>query len=369
MFPRAGVIAFAASMAVAQHWEPQTSGTTASFRGLCAVNKNVVWASGTGGTYVATRDGGAHWKAAVVPGAESLDFRDVQVFDNGRTAYLLSIGPGDKSRIYKTTDAGDHWEVQLKNPDADGFFDEMAFWSPVHGALVGDPVGKQFVLMTTTNAGATWTRRTLPPALEGEGAFAASGTGIVVRGKNDVWFGTGGKGGARVFHSTDGGANWTITPTPIRNDAASAGIFSVAFSDTRHAMVAGGDYAKPAEAIGNIALTSDGGATWSAPTGNRPAGFRSAVAYVPALKAWIATGTSGSDISSDGGQNWRQFDTGDYNAISFLPSGEGWAAGPHGRIARYSSRRASIGSTRAARTAGTTHAATATVNKTTALKP
>jgi len=334
LLTRAGLILLAAGLAAAQHWEPQNSGTTASFRGLCAVNKNVVWASGTAGTYLTTNDGGVHWKAATVPGAEKLDFRDVQAFD-ARTAYLLSIGPGDSSRIYKTSDAGAHWTLQLKNPDATGFFDEMAFWSPAHGVLVGDPVGGQFVLMTTTNSGATWTPQTLPSALEGEGAFAASGTGITVRGKSDIWFGTGGKGGARVFHSRDGGANWTVSPTPIRNDSASAGIFSIAFSDAQHGIAVGGDYGKPKEAIGNIALTFDGGETWVEPKGTRPSGFRSAVAYIASLKAWIATGTSGSDISTDGGQNWKQFDAGDYNAISFLPSAEGWAAGPHGRLARW----------------------------------
>ena len=160
-------------------------------------------------------------------------------------------------------------------------------------------------------------------------------TGIVVLGKQEVWIGSGGKGAARVFHSRDGGRTWSVAATPIRNDSASAGIFSIAFADTQHGIAAGGDYQKPSDSTGNVAVTSDGGATWTRPPGNPPAGFRSAVAYVADGNFWIATGTSGSDISFDGGESWRQFDQGNYNAISFVSSEAGWAAGPKGRIARF----------------------------------
>src|ERR1051326_330110 len=47
-----------AALAYAQSWIPQTSNSTASLRGVSAVDRNVVWASGTGGTYLHTTDGG-----------------------------------------------------------------------------------------------------------------------------------------------------------------------------------------------------------------------------------------------------------------------------------------------------------------------
>src|SRR5690349_994878 len=74
----------------------QKSGTTELLIAVSPVNSRVVWASGTGGTFVVTTDGGQHWKAGVVPGAESLQFRDVQGV-SAKVAYLLSIGdnPGD----------------------------------------------------------------------------------------------------------------------------------------------------------------------------------------------------------------------------------------------------------------------------------
>ena len=303
-------------------------------RGVWAATDKVVWASGTRGTYLKTTDGGATWHAATVPGAEALDFRDVHALDD-RTAWLMSIGTGESSRIYRTTDGGAHWDLQFTNPDAKGFFDDIAFWDAKRGIVAGDAVEGHVVVFTTDDGGAHWDRRQTPPAVPNEGAFAASGTSLIARGDRDAWIVTGGTGAARAFHSTDSGRTWTVTTTPIRNDSASAGIFSIAFSDTLHGVIVGGDYNQAAATERNIAITADGGKTWAAPAGTPPAGFRSAVACLPDRKVWIATGPSGSDISTDGGATWRTFDTGAFNAISFVPSAAGWAVGPRGRIARF----------------------------------
>jgi photosystem II stability/assembly factor-like uncharacterized protein len=211
----------------------------------------------------------------------------------------------------------------------------MAFWDAEHGIVLGDPVDGKFVILVTDDGGAHWQRKVTPPALTNEGAFAASGTCLIARGQREAWFGTGGPGAARVFHSIDGGTTWTVAATPIRNDGASAGIFSLAFSDGHHGVAVGGDYNKPADASHNVAVTSDGGRTWTEPAGPHPNGFRSAVAYVADRKMWIATGTSGSDVSYDDGKSWKQFDDHAYNAISFLTSKIGWAVGPKGVLAEF----------------------------------
>jgi photosystem II stability/assembly factor-like uncharacterized protein len=313
----------------AQSWTGQTSNTRASLRGVSAVDATTVWASGSGGTYLVTNDAGATWRAAKVPGAESLDFRGIRAID-ARTVYLMSSGSGDKSRIYKTTDAGEHWALQFTNPDPKGFFDAIAFWDSTHGIVVGDQLDGRAEIRTTDDGGLHWERRDPPAGLPNEGAFAASNTCLTLFGSTEAWFGTGGPGAARVFHSKDRGRTWTVAPTPIRNDGASAGIFSLAFSDPRTGIAVGGDYAKDKEDRQNIAVTNDGGTTWTAPAA-APAGFRSAVIYVPDLKSWIATGTSGSDISPEG-VSWKPFDPAPYNALSF--SGRSvWAVGPQGRIA------------------------------------
>jgi photosystem II stability/assembly factor-like uncharacterized protein len=323
-----------AGLASAQSWIPHESGVSVSLRGVSAVSRSVIWASGSNGTYLISKDGGVTWRSEIVPGAADLDFRNVHAVDD-RTAYLLSSGPGEKSRIYKTTDAGVHWTLQYTNSDPQGFLDAFGFWNARHGVVMGDPVSGTFTILTTSDAGLHWVKRQGPAALPLEGAFAASGTCLIVMGDHESWFATGGPGAARVFHSNDRGLTWTATHTPVRNDAASAGIFSLGFSNPRQGVAVGGDYTKAADGGRNIAISSDGGKTWVEPAGQHPGGYRSAVAFLPKRRAWIATGTSGSDISIDGGQSWRQFDATAYNALSFAPDGSGWAVGPGGKIAEF----------------------------------
>ncbi len=309
---------FLCAVASAQSWIPQESGTTASLRGVSAVNDKVVWASGTKGTYLRTVNGGATWRSFTVPGAADMDFRAIRAFDE-KKAYLLSIGPGEKSRVYKIVN--DQSKLLFTSPDQKGFFDALSFWDASHGIILGDPVDGHFVVFTTTDGGETWKRQKTPPALPNEGAFAASNTCLIVRGTREAWFGT---GGARVFHSLDGGETWTVAKVPMAS-GASAGIFSLAF-EGRVGIAVGGDYNKPAETTGTIALTNDGGKTWTA--GSGLSGYRSGVAKIGNM--WIAVGTSGSDVSLDDGKTWRQFDNGNYNAVTE----PGWAVGPKGAIAK-----------------------------------
>src|SRR4051812_2834577 len=72
---------------------PQKSGTLHNLIGISAVSDRVAWAAGRGGTFSITTDGGEHWRSAVVPGAEALQFRDVEAFSD-RVAFLLAIGNG-----------------------------------------------------------------------------------------------------------------------------------------------------------------------------------------------------------------------------------------------------------------------------------
>jgi photosystem II stability/assembly factor-like uncharacterized protein len=302
----------------AQSWTPQQSDTTASLRGISAVNDRIAWASGTGGTYLITTDGGATWNAAKVPGAGSLDFRDVHAID-ARTAWLMSAGPGEQSKIFHTTDGGAHWILEFANTDPAGFFDAIAFWDARRGLVVGDPVGGRLFVMATDG----WRRLDTPPALERESAFAASGTCVIARGDREAWIGT---SAARVFRTVDGGKTWTVAQTPIRHDGPGAGIFSLAFDGPRGVAV-GGDYSKPGDDAHNVAITLDGGATWTEPA-SRPSGYRSAVAVTPV--GWIAVGTSGSDISTDGGRTWKRFGAAAYNAIGYP-----WAVGTKGEVSRW----------------------------------
>jgi photosystem II stability/assembly factor-like uncharacterized protein len=313
-------------------WQPQAIKSDADFRGLCAVSPNVAWVGGTKGTFGRTTDGGKTWVVGTVPGADKLDFRDVEAFDEDR-AYLLSAGPGEESRVYKTTDGGKTWKLQFKNAEPKGFFNAIAFWDERHGIALGDPVEGRFHLIVTDDGGATWAplpEKSRPVARPNEGAFAASGTCLVTRGENYVWFCTGGAKVARVFHSADRGKTWTVSETPLLAGIESAGGFSIAFRDRDHGVVVGGDYRKPDGTEGTGAVTADGGKTWKAI--EKPLPFRSGVAW--AKDRWVAVGTSGSDVSVDDGATWKPLDRERYNSVAFTAGGDGWAVGPKGLIAK-----------------------------------
>ena len=328
------ILLFTTTLLAAPAWTPQSSGVTARLRGVSAVSERVAWASGAGGTILRTADSGQHWQRLAIPGAEKLDFRDIDGVDE-RTAYALSIGPGDASRIYKTTDAGANWQLQFTNSDPQGFFDAMAFWTSQRGVAIGDSVDGRFVILLTNDGGRTWTRvpaEQLPPALPGEGAFAASGTNVTVHGKQHVWIGT---GSGRVLRSSDGGQHWQIAATGLAH-SGTAGIFSIAFRDARNGIVVGGDYKRESAAIDNAAATDDGGRTWRMVPGLT--GFRSVVAWLPhsKLPAWLAVGPSGADCSTDDGRTWQPVSGSGFHAFSPSPQGDvGWGVGESGRIGRW----------------------------------
>ena len=161
---------------------PQDSGTALGLIAVSAVNPQVVWAAGRGGTFTVTTDGGATWRAGVVPGAEALQFRDVEGV-SAKVAYLLSIGNGTDSRIYKTEDGGATWTLQFQNQVPDAFYDCFAFWTPNRAIAQSDSVNGVFPVLRLTD-GETWEdiSGNMPPALPGEASFASSGTCVATQG-------------------------------------------------------------------------------------------------------------------------------------------------------------------------------------------
>jgi photosystem II stability/assembly factor-like uncharacterized protein len=323
------------SIALAQSFTVQNSNTTENLRGLSAVSPSVIWASGTHGTYLRTVDGGTTWTAGHVEGAENLDFRDVQAF-SADEAYLLAAGPGDQSRIYKTTNAGKNWFMQFTNTEPKGFFDCMAFWDRTHGIALGDPLDGEFELITTED-GEHWrpmSEAAGPRSLSQEGAFAASGTCVVTQGTNNIWFVTGGFS-ARVFRSANRGQTWSATDLPVVKDNASAGAFSLAFDGQGRAVIGGGDYQHP-ERTPTLTYSDDGGFTWQ----NLPFGqqsYFSAVAVDPANhRHLLAVGSAHAAYADDLGSGiWKAWWDLNLNAATYLGHGEAIAVGPQGKIVKF----------------------------------
>jgi photosystem II stability/assembly factor-like uncharacterized protein len=302
-------------------WLVRGSGTVASLRGLHVIDADVAWASGSGGTVLRTTDANESWTFCTVPGAEAIDFRDIHAWDRDR-ALILSAGL--PAQIYRTDDGGATWLQTYNNETPGVFFNAVSFWDDQRGIAVGDPIDGRFLIIRTDDGGRTWSDLPLesrPRALAGEANFAASGTCMTVRGKDTVWFGTGGPA-ARVFRSTDGGSTWTVAETPIRSGRPSQGVFSLFFRNERDGIAVGGDYLDELNPAQTAAVTRDGGKTWIAAE-TPPSGFRECVVAVSSARprVLIAVGPSGTDLSEDGGLTWRPFGEGLFHAVGFSADG------------------------------------------------
>jgi photosystem II stability/assembly factor-like uncharacterized protein len=313
---------------------PQRSGTTQRLQAISPVSERIAWASGVGGTWALTTDGGETWRAGVVPGADSLEFRDVEGVSEA-VAYLLAAGPGDRSRIYQTTDGGRSWSLQFTNRDTSAFYDCFAFWEPRRGFTMSDAVAGRFPVVRTTD-GARWTDigGRLPEAQSGEGAFAASGTCAAVLGDRHGWISTGAAARARVLVTTDGGDTWQAYPTPIAQGTATSGGASVEFRDTLHGILGGGNIAAPDSFADNVARSSDGGRSWRLAARTPFPGAIYGLAYAGSgSRTVVATGPSGAAWSADEGDRWTLLDgVKDYWAVGFAGPRAGWLVGTEGRI-------------------------------------
>jgi photosystem II stability/assembly factor-like uncharacterized protein len=333
---------------------PQESGATVRFYAVSPVDAKVVWASGNLGTFARTLNGGQTWVSRVVPGAETLQFRDVEGVSKD-VAYLLAAGAGERSRILKTEDGGNTWTEQIRNTDPNGFWDCFAFWTPRRGILMADSVNNRLPVHRTAD-GRHWLDigDRLPRAQDGESGFAASGTCAATQGGSNAWLATGGAAVARILRTTDGGNTWHSSATPIQPQGTPAsGNVSVDFRDARRGIVGGGDVTGTDPQL-NVARSRDGGRTWNLTTPTPFPGAVFGITYTRNhredndddgeddddggdrnLRRVVATGPGGAAWSPDEGGSWNLL-AGITNcwAAAFATQRTGWLGCGAGRIFR-----------------------------------
>ena len=323
-------------------WQNQKSNVDASLRGLCVVDQNIAWASGSEGTVLRTSDAGKTWNNVSIGKAKELDFRDIHAFND---KHAVVISAGQPARVYRTTDAGDSWKMTFEHPNEKSFFDALSFWDSKHGIAMSDPIDGHVLLIETKDGGATWVEKPKterPKIMRGEAGFAASGTNMIVFGDTClVALGSAEKDqqekSSRIIVSHDRGMTWTVSKAPI-NRKQSSGIFSMAFANSKFGVLVGGDYLKPELNDSNFAFTKDGGKNWYKTNGTPPREYRSCVAFVKSgdTKHIVAVGPSGTDYSSDAGQSWQAASETGFHSIAFTDDGKaGWASGSDGRIAKW----------------------------------
>jgi len=286
--------------------------TKTSLRGLSIVTDQVFWVSGSNGVVGKTVDAGKTWNWFKPKGYEKLDFRDIEAFDEKQA---IIVNAGSPAYILKTIDGGQTWTEQYKNTDTAIFLDGLGFYDKNNGIIFGDPIKDKMQLLKTSNAGATWEdiSGNLKISLaKGEAGFAASGTTVKTLKGGKVWISTGGSV-SNIYYSPDYGRNWKIYKCPIVQGETTTGPFSMDFYNEKTGIVVGGNYVKDKDNSNNILLTSDGGQTWRKPV-TPVFGYRSGVTYVN-RNTLVATGTSGTDVSFDGGLNWKHIADQSFNAV------------------------------------------------------
>ena len=311
--------------ATAQEAQPTLSSTEVTqvrLRGLSAVSDQLAWASGVKGTVIRTSDGGNTWTKVSVPGADALDFRDIQAF-SADEAVVLAAGPGESSKLYRTVDGGVTWTLALQNLAADGFYDCMVFEGD-RGWMMGDPIEGRYQIFESRDRGAHWAQSTNgTPAAIDEAAFAASGT-CIARNRNATFVATGGAQ-ANLHMKADGMGVWQKFDSGMGRGVSSAGVFSTAPMGEGMILV-GGDY-KLETQPGNAAIYSNGKLK-GIPA---PPGYRSGVACFASGQTCVAVGPSGADVWD--GKRWRNVSIESWDTV-VIAGDSAWMSGVKGRVAR-----------------------------------
>ena len=292
------------------------------------IDSNKVWYAANKGQYgsidlVSDKRFNGH----VTKDTLALEFRSIAKTDN----YIFIINVGTPALLYRISKDGSRIKKMYQENHSKVFYDSMQFWNNEEGIAMGDPTDNCLSVLITRDGGVTWNKvscENLPKVAEGEAAFAASNTNIVVKG-NETWMVSGGKK-SRVFYSGDKGKSWKVFSTPIVQGEAMTGVFTADFYDAKNGFIAGGNYEKLNQNFSNKAVTNDGGKTWKLVAEKEGFGYASCVQYVPNSKGLqlVSVGASGLYYSSTSGEKWSKLlDDSSLYTIRFVNDSTAIAAG------------------------------------------
>lgn len=235
----------------------------------------------------------------------TFEFRSCAVTEN----HVFFLNVGNPAVLYRFSKNLVTKEIVYTEKSEKVFYDSMRFWNNQEGIAIGDPTENCLSVIITRDGGKTWTKipcENLPKVVDGEAAFAASNTNVIVKG-NSTWIVSGGKQ-SRVFYSPDKGISWEVYNTPIVQGEAMTGIFTADFYDEQLGCVAGGNYEKQSQNFQNKAITFDGGKTWKLIGENTGFGYASCIQFFPESKGekLLSVGGTGIFVSIDKGTTWTQ---------------------------------------------------------------
>lgn len=322
----------------AQKIQVLSSGNKTSLRGLSVVSDNILWASGSNGKVARSIDAGAHWDWITIPGFEKRDFRDIEAFDSLQAVIMAVDEPG---LILRTEDGGKNWKTVFTDTSKGMFLDAMHFNDYGYAVVVGDPLPNhpnEIYVAFSYDKGKSWFRpidvhKFSPMVSSGESMFASSGTNLVLFSGKHIYT------KFNYVVVTGGMASSLLRSTPqekstltLQQGKQSTGANSIAAYDKKNWVIVGGDFMNDKDSTGNCLITSNGGASFYRPN-TAPSGYKSCVIYITKEKL-VTCGTSGTDISVDGGRNWKKISTESFHVVQKAKKGQAIFLAGNGRIAK-----------------------------------
>jgi photosystem II stability/assembly factor-like uncharacterized protein len=304
------------------------SGRNVSIRGLSVVNDKVIWCSGSNGSVARSVNRGKNFEWVTVMGYEKRDFRDIEAFD-ANTAIIMAIA--EPAIILKTKDGGKTWQKVFEDSAKGMFLDAMDFDKKGNGAVVGDPIKSHLFMACTLDFGDTWIRyKEKNLCAKGEAFFASSGTNISYPAKRKQHIVKVSGGISSRFYWGILGSNNILNMASGKESTGANSVDRL----KKKVVIVGGDFANDKSRDSNCVLVNlKRRVEFSSPQ-TQPYGYRSCVIFYN-KKTLVCCGTSGVDISTDGGKNWKNISTQGFHVVQKAKKGKAiFLAGGKGKIAK-----------------------------------